>query len=111
MRCLLPVCSGTASRRKPVSVDYYIAIGGNAYEHLSIACNRAGERAGAVFMELGTKFVLLARVMARAFEQDLDKNENLLALYERWQQTGSASYARRLQQAGIHPGPITTRVH
>jgi len=98
-------------RRKPVSVDYYIAIGGNAYEHLSIACNRAGEQAGAVFMELGTKFALLARVMTRAFEQDLDKNENLLALYERWCQTGSASCAQRLHQAGIHPGPITARVH
>ena len=97
--------------RKPVSVDYYIAIGGNAYEHLSIACNRAGEQAGAVFMELGTKFALLARAMTRAFEQDLDKNENLLALYERWQQTGSASCAQRLHEAGIHTSPITARAH
>ena len=98
-------------RRKPVNVDYYIAIGGNAYEHLSVACDRAGEQAGTVFMELGTKFALLARAMARAVEQDLDRDENLLALYERWRQTGSASCAQRLRQAGIHTDPVTAQVH
>ena len=98
-------------RRKPVNVDYYIAIGGNAYEHLSVACDRAGEQAGTVFMELGTKFALLARAMARAFEQDLDRNENLLALYERWRQTGSVSCAHRLQEAGIHTGPASALAH
>lgn len=98
-------------RRKPVNVDYYIAIGGNAYEHLSVACDRAGEQAGTVFMELGTKFALLARAMARAFEQDLDRNENLLALYERWRQTGSVSCAHRLQEAGIHTGRASALAH
>lgn len=98
-------------RCKPVNVDYYIAIGGNAYEHLSVACSRAGAETGAVFLELGTKFAVLARAMAQVFEQDLDRDENLLALYERWQQTGSASCAQRLRRAGIHTGPVAAQVH
>ena len=98
-------------RRKPVNVDYYISIGGNAYEHLSVACSRAGAETGAVFLELGTKFAVLARAMAQVFEQDLDRDENLLALYERWQQTGSASCAQRLRRAGIHTGPVAAQVH
>jgi hypothetical protein len=98
-------------RRKPVNVDYYISIGGNAYEHLSVACNRAGVQTGGVFLELGTKFAVLACAMAQVFEQDLDRDENLLALYERWQQTGSASCAQRLWRVGIHTDPVAAQVH
>ena len=97
--------------RKPVGVDYYIAMGGNAYEHLSLACNRTGQGAGAVFSELGTKFALLAEVLTRTFEQGVESDTDLLEVYERWRRTGSARYARQLQQVGINLGVASRRTH
>ncbi|MBP81974.1 MAG: hypothetical protein CL395_08375 [Acidiferrobacteraceae bacterium] len=97
--------------RKPIGVDYYIAMGGNAYEHLSLACTRAGKGAGVVFQELGTKFALLAEVLSRSFEPGVENDKNLLALYERWRQTGSSRCARQLRQAGINLGTSSAQVH
>ena len=97
--------------RKPVGVDYYIAMGGNAYEHLSLACTRTSQGTGAVFSELGTKFALLAEVLTRTFEQGVKSDKDLLAVYERWRRTGSARYARQLQQVGINLGVSSRRAH
>jgi len=98
-------------RRKSVGVDYYIAIGGTAYGHLSNDCAHKGYEVGSVFEELGTKFAQLAEVLARACEQDLNKDINLLEIYERWQRTGSLRCARQLREAGISLGFMSARAH
>ncbi len=98
-------------RRRSVGVDYYIAIGGTAYGHLSSDCANKGYEVGSVFEELGTKFAQLAEVLSRACEQDLSNDANLLDIYERWQRTGSARCARQLKEAGISLGFMSARVH
>ena len=98
-------------RRKPVGVDYYIAIGGTAYGHLSSDCSQKGYEVGSVFEELCEKFARLAEVLSRACEQDLSKDANLLEIYERWQRTGSVRCARQLTEAGISLGLPSARVH
>lgn len=97
-------------KRKPVGVDYYIAMGGNAYSCLSDHCGRsAGWRAlGEVFDELAAKFTdcvdLLGEVGERAhFSRGSELD--LLELYDFWQRSGSRRSAARLRDFGIEPLP------
>lgn len=91
--------------RKPVDVDYYVAMGGSAY-----ACLSEGAHAvplpfpPLVFDELSRKFVDLVDVVAEARDSGrADDDSTLLRDYELWLRTGSRRAARRLRRAGIVP--------
>lgn len=91
--------------RKLVDVDYYIGMGGAAYE--TVARLEKRERAQ-LFAELAKKFPQFVEVLAQVSEESglqLDNDKDLLRAYERWMKTGSERLARQLARAGIVPDP------
>ena len=96
--------------RSLVDVDYYAAMGGNAYAHLadSMRNNYKGKTISMVFTELSRKFLALADVLAEINENSvLASDTDILRLYELWLKTGSRRAARQLQQCGIQPVSFT----
>lgn len=90
--------------RSLVGIDYYIAMGGNAYSSLS---ERAGESKRwrsleIIFDELAEKFVLLVDVLGEATEPaSFGQEEDLLRLHELWARSGSGRLLKRLRALGI----------
>ena len=96
--------------RSLVDVDYYAAMGGNAYAHLadSMRNNYKGKTISMVFTELSLKFPALVDVLAEINEKSvLASDTDILRLYELWLKTGSRRAARQLQQCGIQPVSFT----
>lgn len=96
--------------RSLVDVDYYAAMGGNAYAHLadSMRNNYKGQTISMVFTELSLKFLALVDVLAEINEKSvLASDTDILRLYELWLKTGSKRAARQLQQCGIQPVSFT----
>jgi hypothetical protein len=92
--------------RKPVDVDYYIAMGGSAYAQLSDNLTRSsGARAlRGVFAELAAKFTRFVDVLAEVTEQaNCTSSTDILRVYEVWLRTGSQRAAQRLRDLGIQP--------
>lgn len=88
--------------RKLVDIDYYIAMGGHAYGYLANNEHRAVLIQ--VFSELSEKFVSFVDVLAEIGDQShMQRDANIMRLYEIWLKTGSARAARRLRAVGIEP--------
>ncbi len=98
-------------RRKPVDVDYYIAMGSNAYGYLSDAMRGTTRGAAfcAIFTELSRKFSEFAAALA-CVREGVEPNSDLdtLRLYDLWLRTGSRSAARRLRELGIDGHVLST---
>lgn len=93
-------------KRKVVDVDYYIAMGGNAYARLSDTLGPAGggRSLGAVFEELASKFTDFVDVLGEVSGPErLKSHEDVLRLYEVWLRTGSRRAAARLHALGLVP--------
>ncbi len=100
--------------RSPVDVDYYAAMGGNAYSHLaeSFRYSYQGKTISMVFSELSDKFLALVDVLAEINENTSQVSDSdVLRLYELWVKTGSERAAKKLQQIGIQPFPVTASRH
>ena len=102
--------------RKPVDVDYYIAMGGNAYGYLSDnGRGGAGWQAlSEVFEELSGRFGAFVDLLGEVSDRTgLQGDTSALRLYEMWRLTGSARTARRLRRLGIEPlqGSQSQRAH
>ncbi len=92
--------------RKLVDVDYYIAMGGNAYAYLSAPRGESGINATYrdIFAELSRKFTDCVDVLALVNEQGTsDSDRDILRLYETWVRTGSKRAERKLRSLGIEP--------
>ena len=92
--------------RKPVGIDYYIAMGGSAYGSVSELLERLNYWGSSsdVFTELGGQFALLVDVLSEVAENsNLNNHSDILELYEQWLQTGSRRLANKLRAAGIEP--------
>ncbi len=93
---------------KPVDIDYYISMGGNAYLSLS---HMASESAKAkpfleIFSEMADKFGLLVDLIGDISESTgTTSDQDLLRIYERWLATKSERLRERLQEEGIAPIP------
>lgn len=90
--------------RKLIDVDYYIGMGGAAYEN--VARLEEQKERSQLFIELAKKFPQFVDVLAQVsdeagFHQDNDKA--LLRAYELWTKTGSERLAKQLVRAGIVP--------
>jgi hypothetical protein len=104
--------------RKLVDVDYYIAMGSSAYGYLSGAM-RGTRRGGAfcdIFEELSSKFPDFVEVLSGINDcAALERQADVLRLYEQWLRTGSARARSRLRAAGIEPsaglGPLNRIAH
>ena len=91
--------------RRPVDVDYHIAMGGRAYGALAQAPYRGAQRVlGGVFAELGDKFQPLVDALNEIGESAAKNSpRDLLRLYEIWHKTGSPRAHRLLVRLGIRP--------
>ena len=90
--------------RRPVDVDYHIAMGGRAYGTLAQSTCRGAPRAlGGVFAELQAKFQPLVDALNEIGESAANTPRDVLRLYELWQKTGSPRAHRLLLKLGIRP--------
>ena len=88
-----------ARRSSLVDVDYYIAMGGRAYDAVA---RHALE--SSLWEELSDKFRLLVDILNEVSERTLASSEaGLIRLYERWLKTGSDRLANALVQQGFIP--------
>jgi hypothetical protein len=87
--------------RKLVDVDYYVSIGGCAYNALSRV---ETDTFSSVFAELGEKFVGFVDVLSEVSERtSCSSNADLLRLYEKWLKTGSPRSGQLLVERGVVP--------
>ena len=96
--------------RKLVDVDYYVAIGGSAYNVLS---RFDSDSLSPVFGELADKFVGFVDVLSEVSERtSCSSNVDLLRLYEKWLKTGSRRSGQLLVERGVVPSVAsrTTRI-
>ena len=99
--------------RRPVDVDYHIAMGGRAYGTLAQAPFHGAQRVlGGVFAELEHKFQPLVDALNEIGEGAARHSpRNVLHLYELWHKTGSQRAHRLLLKLGIRPVPAGTRAN
>lgn len=93
-------------QRAAVDVDYYVHMGGGAYQSLSMNMRGTvrGQALSSVFAELGYKFQSMVDVLNEVRESARSTNDaNVLRLYELWLKTGSARAGRLLRELGIQP--------
>jgi hypothetical protein len=91
---------------KAVDVDYYIYMGGNAYDSLSdeIRGTFRGRTFAPVYKELAAKFQVLVDVLNEVADGARDNSDaNLLRAYEVWLKTGSRRAESLLRQSGVEP--------
>ena len=94
--------------RSLVDMDYYIAMGGNAYSNLSdlVAAQRQGEMFAQLYTQLAHRFTeivdLLNEIAAKSRER-VDDHRELLQLYDRWLRTGSQRIRKLLIEKGLVP--------
>src|SRR5262245_51061063 len=87
--------------RKLVDVDYYVTIGGHAYNALS---RFESDTFSPVFAELAHKFVAFVDVLNEVSERtSCASNTDLLRLYEKWLRTGSPRSGQLLAERGVVP--------
>ena len=91
--------------RRPVDIDYHIAMGGRAYGALAQAPYHGAQRVlGGVFAELEDKFQPLVDALNEIGEGAARQSpRDVLRLYELWHKTGSPRAHRRLLKLGIRP--------
>ncbi|MEM6641156.1 MAG: hypothetical protein AAF610_14800 [Pseudomonadota bacterium] len=93
-------------QRRAVNIDYYIAMGGNAYGAVSHTLRGTSQQRvfGGVFRELSSKFQPIVDVLNDVAHKPGDRH--LVHAYEMFQRTGSPRAARTLRQNGVVPlGP------
>lgn len=89
--------------RKLVDLDYYRAMGGQAYRRLSQQ-DELLAFGPEVFSELAGRFTEFADVLSEVSEKThLTTNVSALRLYEKWIQTRSRRTAEMLAERGIAP--------
>jgi hypothetical protein len=87
--------------RKLVDVDYYVSIGGCAYNALS---RNGTDTFSPVFAELAEKFVGFVDVLSEVSERtSCASNLDVLRLYEKWLRTGSRRSGQLLVERGVVP--------
>jgi hypothetical protein len=88
--------------RKLVDIDYYIDMGGTAYQQ--VAARTEEETLRALYQELADKFGSFVEVLATISDRTTPRTEkDLLRLYDLWLRTKSERAAKALQEAGILP--------
>lgn len=87
--------------KKLVDVDYYIGMGGTAYESVSQLNLKKAD--SLLFGELAEKFPLFVDAFSQVSDESSfpRKSDDLLRAYDLWAKTGSERLARKLTKAGI----------
>lgn len=93
--------------KRGIQQDYVVGMGGGAYDYL--ADNARQNRH--VFQELANTFAKILDLVATACSRDTGLDDStILALYQRWLQTGNPAIARQLEGLGIAL-PDTATLH
>jgi hypothetical protein len=90
--------------RKLVDVDYYIGMGGAAYENAARLEEKKTK--SELLLELARKFPKFVEILSQISEETgfrPDNHRDLLRVYELWLKTGSERLAKQLVKAGITP--------
>lgn len=90
--------------RKLVDVDYYIGMGGAAYENVARLEEKNSK--AELFLELSRKFPKFVEVLAQISEEtgfNPESHRDLLRVYDLWLKTGMKKFANQLVKAGINP--------
>jgi hypothetical protein len=89
-------------KKKLVDTDYYIDMGGKAYQSVAELAPE-GERRR-LFADLSVQFERLVEVLAEVADTAFSNTcDDVIDLYERWQKTGSAAIAQKLKAKGLVP--------
>lgn len=93
---------GEALRERTVGADYYIRMGGSAYDEVA---QLAPTGFSAIYEELGAKFAEVVGLLAEIAARGLVAHgaEGALKVYESWTRTGSGALERVLVDAGWTP--------
>lgn len=87
---------------KAVGLDYYISIGGHAYTGVADVMGTMKSELQDLFEELSTKFTIFVDVISEVSSSaGIQKDTDLLKLYDRYLRTGSDRAAKVLTKAGI----------
>lgn len=92
--------------RSLVDVDYYVAMGGNAYGYLAQNTRDSMNTRifSDIFNELSDKFVIAIDILTEVGDRMNNRdNRDIMRLYEIWMRTGSQLAAVRLRREGIDP--------
>jgi len=95
-------------QRAVVDLDYYICMGGGAYDTLAMRVRGTirGQAFGPVFTELASKFQPFVDVLNDVRDETRNATDaDILRLYEVWLKTGSQRAARQLDRLGVPPAP------
>lgn len=91
---------GDSLQKKLVDIDYYMDMGGMAYGNLAVAT--ADEKLSEVYQEFSTRFVEFVDVLTYiSQESQVQSNEDLLRLYDRYVSTGSKLAEGQLMDKGV----------
>lgn len=94
--------------RRGIQRDYFIGMGGGAYDYLAEHSRHHRH----VYAELASAFArMLALVASVCSRRDPVTPEDVLALYQRWRDTGDALAGRQLQALGIATGGGNRDMH
>ncbi len=99
--------------RKSYDIEYYITLGSNAYVSLSSLMRESykDEHFSGIYQHLAEMFQQLVEVLAEVSEVLLPKKSaNILAIYDRWTRNQSDRLRRQLEDLGINPVPISTKL-
>lgn len=92
---------GDSLQRKIVDLDYYVNMGGSAYNTLSKTVNRKDPLRD-VFETISKRFVDFVEVLTYISQNSMvSNNQSLLRLYDRYLQTGSTIAKEKLLEMGI----------
>jgi hypothetical protein len=90
--------------RKLVDVDYYIGMGGAAYENVARLEDKKNR--AELFLELGRQFPKFVDILSQISEEtgfNPDSHRDLLRVYDLWLKTGAKKFEKQLVKAGINP--------
>lgn len=99
--------------RRLIDIDYYIAMGSNAYGYLSgsMRGTARGDAFCTIFEELSINFGRFVDVLSELGDSAMVSNHaDILREYELWLATGSRRARNRLRRYGIEPGAERTCV-
>ncbi|MCP5463766.1 MAG: hypothetical protein H7A33_01945 [Deltaproteobacteria bacterium] len=92
-----------------LDIEYYIQMGGSAYQSLANLSTTQRDGFGDLYDELSRKFAQLVEVLYLSCEQEMTANDNdLLRVLDRYIKTGSQKAKEILEENGILPEHLKT---
>ncbi len=100
--------------KSAVGIDYFMSMGGNAYNTLADSYPRTFPDKGMreVFTDLAEHFMNYVDVLTEVSESsELNDDRDVLCLYETWLKTGSDYARKRLQENGVLTFSFSQKKH